>query len=336
MSLPTPAPEAHRTVAVLGPIPRDHIITHRGDELSKYGCALYTALALSALLGENGTVLPIVNVAEQDEAAIKAVLATRPNIDVTGVRAVGDRGDVVELRFLDQNNRVERQTGFMAPIRPEDVEFALHADAFVCVPITDYEVSQPTLEYIRANSSGVILLDGHGPTSTLSAGGERVRRLWIDLDEWLPSVDILKMNLEEAGCSWSPSAEDERKPGDAILAEQLDDFAAHALAKGVKALCVTLDERGCIAFSLDDNGQVVSREVGRIPIDNVVDTTGCGDSFAAGMSFGYLLEGDIVTACQYGNAMGAQRASAKELDAYLSFEETSAQISAAYAGAGRA
>ena len=40
---------------------------------------------------------------------------------------------------------------------------------------------------------------------------------------------------------------------------------------------------------------------------------------------------DIVTACHFGNAMGAQRASATVLDAYLPFDETSAQIDLAYA-----
>ena len=39
-----------RTVAVLGPIPFDRVTTHRGDVLEKYGCALYTVAALSALL----------------------------------------------------------------------------------------------------------------------------------------------------------------------------------------------------------------------------------------------------------------------------------------------
>ena len=63
-----------------------------------------------------------------------------------------DRGDVVELKYLDQNHRAERQTHFMAPIRPEDVEFVLDADAFVCVPITDYQVSQDTLHYHQQNS----------------------------------------------------------------------------------------------------------------------------------------------------------------------------------------
>jgi len=33
---------------VLGPIPLDRIITHRGEVFEKYGCALYTVAALSA------------------------------------------------------------------------------------------------------------------------------------------------------------------------------------------------------------------------------------------------------------------------------------------------
>ena len=68
----------------------------------------------------------------------------------------------------------------------------------------------------------------------------------------------------------------------------------------------------------------------RIPIEEVVDTTGCGDSFAAGMAFGHLLSGDFITAVRYGNAMGAQRASGSDLSVYRDFDGTTAQIEAAY------
>jgi len=330
MSEPTSTAGPFRRIAVLGPIPRDHIITHRGDVLEKYGCALYTAIALSALVGDEGEVLPIVNVADEDLAPIRDILADYENITFTGVRPVGDRGDVVELRFIDQNNRLERQTGYMAPITPADVEFALDADAFVCVPITDYEVSQSTLEHIRAASSGVILLDGHGPTTSISHGGERVRRLWVDMDAWLPSIDILKMNLEEAGCSWLPGPGDDRAAGDPVTMNHLADFAGVVLAGGVRALCVTLDEEGCVAYTLNARGELMETIVPRVPVEQVIDTTGCGDSFAAGMAFGYLLGGDILTACRYGNAMGAQRAAADRLDGYRDLASTTAQIEATY------
>ena len=246
-----------RSVAVLGPIPRDRITTHRGEVFEKYGCALYTVAALSALLDDDDRIYPIVHVRREDEEPVKQLLSQFPNVDLTGVRSTTDHGAVVELTYVDQNTRIEQQTGFMAPITPADVEFALHADSFVCVPITDYEVGQATLAYIKGHSDGTILLDAHGPTSTLVMGGERRRRLWVERDTWLPHVDILKMNLEEAGCSWFPSriALEHHDAGAPISTELLPEFAEHSLRHGVKALCVTLDERGCVVYRLDEAGE---------------------------------------------------------------------------------
>jgi len=44
-----------RKVAVLGPIPRDQVVTHAGERFEKYGCVMYTAVALSALLAGRGS-----------------------------------------------------------------------------------------------------------------------------------------------------------------------------------------------------------------------------------------------------------------------------------------
>ena len=108
--------------------------------------------ALSALLDDDDRIHPIVHVRREDEEAIKEMLSAFPNVDLTGIRSETDHGAVVELTYADQNTRIEQQTGFMDPITPADVEFALHADAFVCVPITDYEVGQATLAYIKATA----------------------------------------------------------------------------------------------------------------------------------------------------------------------------------------
>ncbi len=318
-------------VAVLGPIPRDRINTWQGETLEKYGCALYTAAALSSLLGDDGTVHPIAHVRQRDEAPVKAILEQFANVDSAGITSALDQGDVVQLDYVDQNKRIERQTGFMDPILPEDVSAYLDADAFVCVPITDYEVSRATLKYIKENSKGIVLLDAHGPTNTLARNGQRHHRFWVERDSWLPYIDILKMNLEEAGCSWFASeyeANELENVGELAM-DQLPKFARHCLDRGVKAICVTLDQHGCVVYYMEGD-KMREHVVKRVPVEKVVDTTGCGDSFAAGMAFGYLKHGDYVKACQYGNAMGAQRCVGSQLAIYKSLEETDRQIAEAY------
>src|ERR1700745_3149180 len=120
-----------RKVAVLGPIPRDQIVTDDGERFEKYGCALYTAVALSALLDAGDTIVPISHVRRRDEGPVKQILRSFPNIDTSGITSQADQGGGLELRYVDQNRRVERQASFMNPILPADVDQVLDADVFV-------------------------------------------------------------------------------------------------------------------------------------------------------------------------------------------------------------
>jgi adenosine kinase len=85
-----------------------------------------------------------------------------------------------------------------------------------------------------------------------------------------------------------------------------------------------------VVFHRGASGGIAEDVVDRIEVEKVVDTTGAGDSFAAGLAFGYLAYQDYIVACQYGNAMGAQRCTGAELNVYLPRQETERQILAAY------
>lgn len=321
-----------KKIAVLGPIPRDYIITHHGEVIQKYGCATHTAIAIAMLLGDEGIVYPVTHTRKQDKEGILQLFEPYHNIDPSYISSEADQGDVIQLRFVDQNNRIETQTAFMPPITPNDVAPLLDCEVFVCVPVTDFEVPLETLRYIKENSNATIVFDAHGPTTALTVKGERVTKFWVDRDLWLPYIDVLKMNLEEANCSWFQKEYhlEDLKQNEAIAEDQLPLFAAYCLHHGLKSLYVTLDSRGVMVYTLKD-GNLHQELVPSVPVDFVVDTTGCGDSFAGGIAFSMVQDPeDHIKAAQFGNAMGAQRTQGKTFEVFKSLSETQAILDQVY------
>jgi len=305
-------------IGILGPIPRDTITTHRGEEIKKYGCVTHPAVGLSRLLGADDRVVPVAHIHEVDEDAVVELLEPYGNIELQHISSIHDQGAVVQLVFVNQNDREETQTGAMRPISPTDV-LGAECSVYVCVPITDYEVPLDTLVSIKEDAEALVIFDAHGPTTQVDLSGHRFRVHWLDMLDWLPYIDVLKMNLEESLYCYYPPGE----VGD-YDAGQRDHLAALAelvLGAGVQHLYVTLDSDGCQWFTKVD-GVIQSVFVPAYPVDHVVDTTGCGDSFAGGLAFGFGRFGDPLLAAQYANILGAMRTQGKTFEVFHDFEKT--------------
>lgn len=318
-------------IAVLGPIPRDTILTHQQEVIRKYGCITHPVIALSKLLGAEGKVIPVSHVHRKDYPHILELLRPYSNVETSHISSEHDKGTVIELRFLDQNNRVEKQTACMRPILPSDIADLNNIDVFVFVPITDFEISLSTLKHIKSLQKGQIIFDAHGPTSAMSITGDRHRKFWVDMDEWLPYIDILKMNLEESQACWFKNEYmvEEMASYDEEKTDHLDAMAAHVLDKGVAYFYVTLDSRGCMLY-FKEQGMVRNVFIKSIYMKDVVDTTGCGDSFAGGLAYGFSMYNDPIKAAQYANALGALRTQGKTFDVFKSRKETDQMIAAHY------
>src|SRR6478609_7668422 len=321
-----------KRIAVLGPIPRDHIVTHQGDLIQKWGCVTHPVIALSVLAGDKIEIIPVTHLRNVDKDNVKEVLKGYQGLNTKYITTKNDQGDIISLRFVDVNNRLERQTGFMDPIVPEDVKELLNCQVFVFIPISDYEISLDTLKYLKKRSRGTIIFDAHGPTTACLSNGERQRKFWIDRDQWLPYIDVLKMNLEEAQASWFKK-EYERQDfatSEEMNRKELRAFAEHCLNKGVKCAYITVDSRGVLVY-FKERGVVREEMVTAIKVDQVIDTTGCGDSFAGGVGFGLMQKPrDYIGAARYGNALGALRTQGKTFSVFKSLEETKKTIEQGY------
>jgi len=321
-----------KRIAVLGPIPRDHIVTHQGDLIQKWGCVTHPVIALSVLAGDKIEIIPVCHLRQVDMDNVREVFKPYRGINLKHVTSKNDQGDIISLKFLDMNNRLERQTGFMDPILPDDVKALLDCKVFVFIPISDYEIALDTLKFLKKKSKGIVVFDAHGPTTACLIYGERRRKFWVDRDQWLPYIDVLKMNQEEANASWFKKEYESQDFCETPEVDRLElrRFAEHCLAKGVKCVYITIDSRGCLVY-FKERGKIVEDMVPAVKVDNVIDTTGCGDSFAGGVGFGLLQKPrDYIGAARYGNALGALRTQGKTFAVFKSLEETNQIIRGAY------
>lgn len=316
-------------IAILGPIPRDHIVTHQGDLIQKWGCVTHPVIALSVMVGKKIEIVPVSHVRAVDVDNVMEVFKGYEGLNLKHITSRNDQGDIISLRFIDMNNRLERQTGFMDPIVPADLKQILNCGVFVFIPISDYEVSLDTLKYLKQKSKGTIIFDAHGPTTACLINGERQRKFWIDRDQWLPYIDVLKMNLEEAHASWFKKEYESQDFNETpeFDTTMLREFAVHCLDVGVKCVYITVDSRGCMVY-YKVKGKLKEEMVPAVKVKNVVDTTGCGDSFAGGIGYGLLQKAtDYVGAARYGNALGALRTQGKTFDVFRPLAETKKIIS---------
>lgn len=323
-----------KRIAVLGPIPRDHIVTHQGDLIQKWGCVTHPVIALSVMAGDDIEIVPVSHVRNVDLDNVHEVFYGYAGINFDHITTRNDQGDIISLKFLDMNNRLERQTGFMDPILPDDVKKLVDVSVFVFIPISDYEVSLDTLKFIKKkNSKATIIFDAHGPTTACLINGQRQRKFWVDRDQWLPYIDVLKMNLEEAQASWYKKEYESQDFGpEAPDVDRLElrAFAMHCLEYGVRAVYITVDSRGCLVY-FKEKGKLREELVPPVRVAEVIDTTGCGDSFAGGIGFGLLKKPkDYLGAARYGNALGALRTQGKTFSVFKSLAETDRIIKETY------
>jgi len=316
-------------IAVVGPIPQDTIKTHKNETILKYGCVTHPTVALAKLMEGEGKVIPITNIHKQDVKPVYELFKDYTSIDKRGISSEMDAGTIIELDFIDQNNRLEKQVANMSPISVDNVRPFLDSDCFVFVPITDFEIEVEVLELIKSESNAQIIFDAHGPTTYVTDDGNRLRRYWKDREKWLPYIDVLKMNLEESLCCWFERDHNELENFDEEDTGHLNDFAEYILNTGVEYLYVTLDSRGCAIFRKRD-GIIVNQFIKSVSVKNVIDTTGCGDSFAGGLAYGFTKYNDYLKAAYFANTLGALRTQGKGFEVFKSLPETEDIIKSNY------
>ena len=162
---------------------------------------------------------------------------------------------------------------------PEDVGVFCFASIFVFPEMKEKELAEV---FRRAKNQGIIVC----ADMTKRKNGETVD----DIAEALSMIDYLMPNEEEAYLVTGASTP--------------EDAAAVFRRYGVKNVIIKSGKRGCYVEN-DSIKMWISPEKEVTP----VDTTGAGDSFAAGFVYGLSEGWDIMKCAEFANACGAKAVS---------------------------
>lgn len=246
-------------LVVVGTMAFDEIITPTAQSGKVLGGAA-TYIGLAAAFADAD--IAAVSVVGDDFPQEHMNLLTNRGVDVTGVEQVlGGKSFYWKGRYHDNMNKrdtLDTQLNVLAdfdPIVPEKYRDA----AVVMLGNLDPNVQQKVLDQLTPNSNRTVLLD--------------TMNFWMDLQlpallNVIKQVDVVTINDEEAF----------QLSGEANLV-----LAAKAIHKmGPQYVIIKKGEHGALLFYKDQPFFAPA-----LPLEEVVDPTGAGDSFAGGLS-GYL------------------------------------------------
>jgi len=281
-------------ISILGAAVYDEIITHLGERRESYGGITYNVAALSSIVAEGTVISPISNVGADHFENVRDLMASHRGVDVSDLERVDGKLTHAKLTYKSASWRDEIVTNLMAPLTAERALAASDSDAILVNFVNGTEVELETLAALREKTTSFFHLDVHSKVWEWSPDGSRSKAPFADWREWFGLLDAVQMN--EFECAMVIGREVKEEP----------DFVAAAvemLDAGPKIVLVTLGPQGSV-MAYRDNSTVYTSACPAAQVDNVVDTTGCGDSFSAGFIWNYLQSKSPVAANAAANIVG--------------------------------
>ena len=197
------------------------------------------------------------------------------NFDTQPLVLGAKTGRCMILVTPDAQRTMNTFLGASVELRAEDVEKSLIYDAKVTY-LEGYLFDKDTAKQAFIMAAEYAHEAGHRVALTLSDPFcvDRHRHDFLQLVE--NHVDILFANEEEIKSLF--------------MQEDFED-AISAISKHVEIAAVTRSEKGAVVISGDERFDVPAA-----PVENVIDTTGAGDQFAAGFLYGFT-EGKPLEEC---------------------------------------
>lgn len=243
-------------IICIGHITKDKIVTPKAEIYMPGGSSFYFSYGINHLNNKNLSYRLLTSLAEEDMQAVHDMRAAGIQVDVIPSRHTVYFENIYEA---DQNVRHQRVRAKADPFTIESVK-DVKARYIVLGSLLADDFPLEVIQYL--STRGTLVVDAQGYLREVR--GEKVYAIdWKEKREALKYIDILKVNEYEA----------EVLTGTAHLHKAAETLASW----GVKEVLLT---QGSFGSTLLADGQFY--DIPAYEPLNVVDATGCGDTFVMG------------------------------------------------------
>ena len=276
------------------------------EPVEEWGGIAYALTALEASLPVEWEIVPLVKVGrdlapEANEFLVRLTMrsAARRFLEVP------EANNRVTLRYESTERRTEQLSGGVPPWSWHELEPMVgDLDAIYLNFISGFELDLATVRKLRDCFGGPIYADLHSLFLGVASDGIRVPQPLADVEAWFACFDVVQLN------------EDELR----LIGGDPMEVAARAVERGVGLLVVTLGRRGAVYFTAEPfeflnprpaapDAPIRTARVETPPVNDVCDTTGCGDVFGGTLVAQLIGGGDVAAAIARANEYAARNVS---------------------------
>lgn len=286
------------SIAACGAVCHDEIVHLDGHITHGYGGVLYSLAAFASVMEPNETLVPLTILGADHAARVRHKIETMARVDSRAVSSCPESLTHVRLVWTSPSARTETVKGRMPAVTAKELAHVRECAAVHFNFINGTEIDRATLAAFRSTYKGLVSVDVHQLISRFDDEGARTITGFPEWREWAPHIDVWQCNEYEAECVFGPAASTE---------SGMRAAARDLLALGPRIVCFTLDAQGVfVAYRTASGMYGAAIEAYRAGV--VVDTTGCGDSFSAGLITGLLHGLDPLTAAARGVIVAGETA----------------------------
>lgn len=306
------AKKGRKAIVIIGHLVWDRIRNAGGGWRESLGGTAYSWAALGSQLDMQATAFPICRVGYDLYEKAREYFARFPNLDLSLMRKIARKNKVHELIYRESGCREETNFGEMPLIRPPAHGLPSHIDAALINYISGDEFPPRFIRRLKKEYASLVYLDYHSlALGKRKCGGRPGVRRYLRLNPhwktYIASADIVQMNNYELQ-SIMPCLK--------LDTESVVRAAAEIHSLGPKAVIITREADDLVVIhGSTRKPRIEIMDVS--PVENLIDPTGCGDSFAAGFIAEYIQTRDIMAAARRGLMLAARKATFSGIEGFF-------------------